>query len=77
MYDQRHDLPTGVQTSQQQSRLLLHLPTEVRLLIWTYALGNQKIHIINKCRRLGYVALPYLASRSCTECVIKLQARDM
>lgn len=29
-------------------------PPEIRRMIWQHAIGNQKIHIINKYRRLGH-----------------------
>ncbi|KAF2267826.1 hypothetical protein CC78DRAFT_576839 [Lojkania enalia] len=39
---------------QSQSRLLTQLPSEIRLTIWGYTIGYQKIHIISKFRRLGH-----------------------
>ena len=42
---------------QPQSLLLSHLPIEVRLQIWLHVIGNQKIHIINKYRRLGHAVM--------------------
>ncbi|KAF2183229.1 hypothetical protein K469DRAFT_751787 [Zopfia rhizophila CBS 207.26] len=41
--------------SQPQSWLLVKLPAEIRLMIWEYAIGGQKIHIVSKYRRLGHV----------------------
>ncbi|KAF1938560.1 hypothetical protein EJ02DRAFT_514428 [Clathrospora elynae] len=46
-------IPSQYKT-QHQSSLLSRLPGEVRFLIWTYALGNQKFHIIPKYRRFGH-----------------------
>ncbi|KAH7382338.1 hypothetical protein BKA66DRAFT_118015 [Pyrenochaeta sp. MPI-SDFR-AT-0127] len=42
------------QYSQKTSILLSRLPLEIRLYIWSHALGNQRVHIISKYRRLGH-----------------------
>jgi hypothetical protein len=44
---------------QPQSRLLARLSPELRLMIWEYVLGGQRIHIIQKSQqRLGHVLCP-------------------
>ncbi|KAJ6044086.1 uncharacterized protein N7446_002283 [Penicillium canescens] len=44
---------------QPQSRLLARLSPELRLMIWEYVLGGQRIHIIQRSRqRLGHVVCP-------------------
>ncbi|KAF1958296.1 hypothetical protein CC80DRAFT_28033 [Byssothecium circinans] len=39
---------------QKHSRLFSRTPTEIRLVIWEYAIGGQNLHIISKYRRLGH-----------------------
>lgn len=52
----RPDLPRKTTaTSHLPSTLLKKLPSEVRILVWEYVIGNQKIHIVSKFGRLGHV----------------------
>ncbi|CAI6333041.1 unnamed protein product [Periconia digitata] len=48
-------LSNGGFSPQVQSILFNRLHTELRLMIWRWAIGDQKIHIVSKYRRLGHV----------------------
>lgn len=42
------------QSEQEACLLLNHLPTEIRLQIWQLVIGDQKIHILRKEKKLGH-----------------------